>query len=490
MVSRRWIRAAVVAASALVAACAPPSEPLVPLPGGPTTVVPAAPDSTGPLRLEGGAMVDARGRQVLLHGTNMVIKAEPWLPDETILGRADLDYLRAHGVNAVRLGVWYDQVVPRVGEVDTAYLDRLERVVDRLTEAGLWVLFDFHQDVFWGMPEWATTPTAAALSDEHPAFLDVIGWAAAYTSPRSIQQWRDVILDAPTATDPSRTIWDALGDGAAAVAERFADEPRVVGIELLNEPFPGEWYLECILVGCGWLENLLADHYDGVTARIRAVAPDMVVWWETFVSAPHYGPTFMRAPADPQVGFAWHAYCSGTDGGSAEAAPELEVLRCRGLLGTAWERAMALADSWGRPALMTEFGASRNPLDATIATREADRHLSSWFHWHHRFLGDDGTPPALPSNVESQLTRIYPEATAGTPRELTFDPATGAARYRFTPDPSATGPTSIVVPAAQYPAGYDVVVQGGSVTSAADSARLEVVAGPGSGDVVVTITRR
>jgi len=476
--------------AAVAAACVPANEPFVSLPPSGSSVTVGEPATVGPLRMVGRDLIDANGRRVLIHGTNMVIKSAPWLPDATILSDQDLGYLRTNGFNGVRLGVWYDQLLPDVGVVDTAYLDRVETVVNRLTDAGLWVLLDFHQDVFWGMPDWATTPTAAALSDVHPPLLDFIGWAAAYTSPRSLQQWRDVLLDAPAAGGSGRTIWDALSDGAAAMAERFAGNDRVIGVELLNEPFPGEWYLGCILEGCGWLENLLADHYEAMTARIRAVAPDMNVWWEPIVSAPHYGPTFMRAPVDSQVGFAWHAYCFATDGGVLEPASEFDVGRCRGLLDNAFERADGRAGVWDRPMMMTEFGASTNPLDATIVARAADRWLTSWFHWHHNFRGDGDARPVYPSEVQSQLTRVYPQATAGRPLALSFDPATGAATYRYTPDPTATGPTSLVVPAPAYPAGYDAIVTGGIVVSAANAGRLDVVANSGAAEVRVTVTRR
>ena len=38
-----------------------------------------------------------------------------------------------------------------------------EIYVARLSAAGVWVLLDFHQDVFEGMPTWATTPAAARM---------------------------------------------------------------------------------------------------------------------------------------------------------------------------------------------------------------------------------------------------------------------------------------------------------------------------------------
>ena len=149
----------------------------------------------------------------------------------------------------------------------------------------------------------------------------------------------------------------------------------------------------------------------------------------------------------------------------------------------------AMAAVLDGPRLLNEFGASRNPLDATLVTRFADEQFVSWMYWHQP-AGIAGLDSDLPDEVETQIVRAYPQATAGTPRSLSFDPITGAFQYRYTPDPAIEAPTSIVVPARAYPAGYDVVVEHGTVTSAPQSGRLTVVADASGSDVVVKVTRR
>ena len=136
---------------------------------------------------------------------------------------------------------------------------------------------------------------------------------------------------------------------------------------------------------------------------------------------------------------------------------------------------------WHAPAILGEFGASSSPLNATGAANLADEHLVSWLHWHH--------PGAAPEVVRTQLVRAYAQATAGTPTLQKFDPTTGDFEFRFVPDHSVTAPTSIVLPAVQYPDGYTATVVGGSVTSAADAGRLTVIADPGAAEVVVRVRR-
>ena len=235
--ARGW--AAAVALVLSIGACAVPSEPLVRFPTGVGGVVSTAPpDVVGPISFRGRDLVDATGRVVLIHGVNSVRKSAPWYSplEDGWLGPADFELFARSGLNGIRLGVWADALMPEVGEIDEAYLDQVAATVDAIEAAGMWVLLDFHQDVFSGMPDWATLPGTAALSPEPPELLQPIGWAAEYFSDRSLQQWEDWWAN---ATLPSgRPVVDAFGDGIAAVAERFADEPTVIGVELLNEPFP------------------------------------------------------------------------------------------------------------------------------------------------------------------------------------------------------------------------------------------------------------
>ncbi|MFM7068521.1 MAG: cellulase family glycosylhydrolase, partial [Actinomycetes bacterium] len=243
-VHRRGVVAGVVVAvvtAGVVAACTPPTEPIVtfPTPTGALAVADAPNELRGPLRVQGRQMVDADGRVVLLHGVNAVQKSAPFLysVENGSLNGTSLAELRRRGYNAIRLGVWPAALMPAVGQVDTAYLDNVATAVADLEAEGFWVLLDLHQDVFWGMPDWATPANAADLSESPaPAFAS-IGWAGAYTSDKSLRQWDAWWSNEPVAPGGPGVV-DAYGVGVRALAERMKDVPNVVGIELLNEPFP------------------------------------------------------------------------------------------------------------------------------------------------------------------------------------------------------------------------------------------------------------
>jgi endoglycosylceramidase len=488
----------VAATAALTLGCATPPEPLVHFPPAGSDPVSSAPaDVVGPIHLRGRDLVDATGRVVLVHGVNSVRKSPPFLSplEDGWLGPSDFDLFERSGLNGVRLGVWADELMPSPGVVDAGYLDRLERTVDAIAAHHMWVLLDFHQDVFVGMPSWATLPDAAGLSDAPPDLLKPIGWAAAYLSPRSLRQWEDWWSDAPLPS--GRGVVDAFGDGIAAVASRLADRPEVLGIELLNEPFPGESQLGVCLGGsCPALDALVSARWTELTNRVRAVAPSLPVWWEPitlslFTPSQHLTDDGVATgPDGRQVGLSFHTYCLGTDGGAPVEPSTGELALCRPVFSAAFDRAGQQSSAWDAPAMFTEFGASASPLNVTTPAALADDHLTSWFHWHYP-SGSVGEGGGLGTEVvETQLVRPYAQATAGEPLAQRYDPATGDFTFRYRPDRSLAEATSIAVPGRAYPDGYVVEITGGTVTSPADAGRLTVVPDASSTEVTVHVTRR
>lgn len=472
-----WI--AVIGVFCLISAVACTSTPIVTFPEGPATAVTSEPaDVIGPLTMRGRELVDATGRVVLIHGTNVVNKSEPFLAplENGWLGPQDFAEFQADGFNGVRLGVWAAKLMPAPGVIDTDYLAEVAQVIDTLTAQNLWVLLDFHQDVFWGMPSWATSAEAAALSPSAPKEIEAaIGWAANYLSPRSLRQWNDWWAQVPVSD--GRSAIDLYGDGVAALANEVKDETNVIGIDLINEPFPGDKFFECV-TSCGGRYRQAEAMYTSLTARVNAAAPGLAVWWAPF----NIGEPFPDTPAPgANIGYTFHAYCYDTDGGEpVQPAPAPSAL-CDAVFGSVFSDAHSVSSRWNSPTLLGEFGASQSPLNATRTTQLADEYLFSWMHWHH--------PGTWPEVVRTQLVRAYAQATAGHPISQRFDPASGEFEFRYRPDESVLAPTSIVLPAVQYPDGYSATVTGGTVTSQANSGRLTVEPDEGAAEVRVHVQR-
>src|SRR5580658_2473368 len=108
---------------------------------------------------------------------------------------------------------------------------------------------------------------------------------------------------------------------------------------------------------------------------------------------------------------------------------------------------------------MSEFGATTNvPLVATL-TKSADDLGLGWSYYSWKYYADPtgSTSEALltasgayaPTVVA--LSRTYPQAVAGTPTSVTFNPDSGAFQMTYVPR-QTTAPTSIFVGSAvHYP---------------------------------------
>ena len=99
------------------------------------------------------SFVDQTGRQVLFHGVNVVYKVDPYIPSsdefdsQNSLNDDDIVLLKKWGQNFVRLGVMWESVEREEGVYDDEYLDKVETMINKLGEAGIYTLVDAHQDV-------------------------------------------------------------------------------------------------------------------------------------------------------------------------------------------------------------------------------------------------------------------------------------------------------------------------------------------------------
>lgn len=186
------------------------------------------------IRVLGGQFVDREGRQIILHGINMVCKDKgnyigAW--DEE-----DFRKLKEWGFNVVRLGIIWDGVEPEPGKYDDGYLAEMERFVEYAAKQGLWVFLDMHQDLYGvdfgdGAPHWAT------LTDGEPHVTGEV-WSDAYLISPAVQRAFDHFWNNTPAED-GIGLQDHYAAAWRHVAERFGGNPAVIGYDLMNEPFIG-----------------------------------------------------------------------------------------------------------------------------------------------------------------------------------------------------------------------------------------------------------
>src|SRR6478736_532285 len=98
------------------------------------------------LRHDGRWITDARGRVVVPHGVAVMNFQPPHTPEAAGFGDAAAAELEAHGFDVVRVGMNWDMLEPKPGEVSGTYLDSIARTVQTLARRHIYSLLDMHQD--------------------------------------------------------------------------------------------------------------------------------------------------------------------------------------------------------------------------------------------------------------------------------------------------------------------------------------------------------
>lgn len=439
-----------------------------------------------PLASQGRWFTDATGRVVLMHGFNQVSKRAPYYPAAFGFGDDDAAFLAAEGFNAVRLGVDFRGLMPEPGEVSAEYIENIAASVDVLAAHEIFVLLDFHQDGFApkyngnGLPDWM------AIDDGLPNPPDAV-FPLYYVQNPAMQRafesfWQNRSIPGGMG------VQDYYAQGVAAVAARFAGDPWVIGYDLMNEPWPGaDWQPCSTAAGCPDLEEeYLAPFHHKMGEVIRAASDTQLVFAEPFVLFNFgQGPTTLPG-TEPRTALSFHSY-------AVDVAGEEAVL----------QYGVDAAERDGAPVMVTEFGASIDPILLGRLTDQFDAQILSWLDWaYNESIIADAMQPAGPDNLRSvaafeALVRPYPTAIAGTPTRVAFDAETMVFELEYdTTSPAgdrvdAGLVTVVFVPTRHYLAGYTVVAEGATVTSApcaslltlrADDAtdRVSVVVAPAS----------
>ena len=492
----------------------------------------------------GPYLYDSQGRVVLMHGVNVVYKHAPYIaypdPGEPWnFSATDAAKMQQLGFNVVRLGIEWQALEPGSGgpnqpqvctpgapgnahewnrAVAEAYLSHVAATVKLLARYGIYTLLDMHQDVYNQNFRGEGAPNWAVCTNNVPIVPKGGRWSNNYSNP-TLQTavghfWsNDVVGNLQGNYD---LVWKT-------VAQYFKNDPWVIGYDPYNEPFSTETQtasestftgqLECFYIGkahaallangAGALTCPAGDPDNGVIPTIQSVdshhltfvEPD--IYWVTGGNIPsQLGPLPFK-----RVVFNFHVYCgdrSPVTGNPTDllkclqseetAASEQEITRLS--MGSAYQSA-------GPAGFMSEFGATTSVALAGFDVEWAGLDQLSWIYWAWKYY-DDPTgssaeglvqPDGSYSPVVTVLSRTYPQAVAGDPNSVIFNPFTGAFNMVYAPTNAAHGVTTIAIAASEhYPNGWCSAVKGGRITSKPGATHLTVQTVGHPAQVYVTVT--
>ena len=497
----------------------------------------------GPIRSRGGPFLyDSQGRVVFFHGVNAVYKLPPFelypAPGKPWnFSAADASLIAALGFNVVRLGMTWRGLEPGTASANSpaicsrgkprdphqfnqavlnAYLDRLAKTVALLGQYHIYTLLDMHQDVYneafdgEGAPKWAVCTNGAPKTD--PPGRWSLNYATTPADNAYSHFWtNNVVGDLQGEYD---RVW-------AQVASYFRSNPWILGYDPFNEPFSKslvthgdeqfDSQLECFYTGTAVLGRPAhgappvrcsrRDPAVGVIPRILTADPTHLVFYEPDIFGTRGRANFIGPMPFPNLVFNVHVYCSYRSGQtgnptdvSACAAQGVRTLERRS--ASRGELASTMQPN-GPAWFVSEFGATSSNALLDRLTAAADRSLVGWTYWSWKYYGDPTgsadeallAPNGHLRTTARALARTYPQAIAGAPTALSFDPATGAFHLAYVPDHAVHAPTIIFVPTQiHYPSGYCARVSGGTVISGPGSQVLQVDNAPTGRAVHISVT--
>ena len=440
----------------------------------------------GPLRPDGRWIKDATGRTVIVHGLQIARKTPPYRPPTGSFADRDAAALESWGFNAVRLAWFWKGLEPVRGEVDRRYVAEMERIGDVLARRNVFTLLEAHQDGYnerlggAGFPDWAT------VGEVPPGANGLLG-EPAWEAFDNLYGNGDGVAD-------------AFAEAWRVMATAFADNPRLLGYDLINEPGAGRASPTCLSFGAGCPEfdqGTLRPFQDRVARTIRDVDATTIAFYEPNIFHDVGAPSRLDAPppSSGPVGFAFHAYCLNrflnplTDRESE--APGYDS--CARYDGATFDNALATAEAMGVPPLFGEFGDTQDLDDVARMIDLADEHLTGWIYWGYKDWDDDpggqgsGTlfddsdhDGTLRPEKLAVLSRPYAMATAGTPLSSHYDREGRVFEYEFAPDHSIAAPTVVFTSPINNPRGYRVEVEGARVVSRPGATYLQLRPEPGA----------
>jgi endoglycosylceramidase len=473
------------------------------------------------LRQAGRWLIDPQGRVVILHGLNLINKLPPYTPSAIGFGEDDAQFIAAQGWNTVRTGITHKGFALQPGVYDGAYLEDVAGTIDVLANAGIYVLFDVHQDMYneryqgEGMADWATFDSWSGDPTVFP--MCNLGFPGNMFACPFMWEAFDRFFGLSGRTTEigprGRTLVEEYAEAWQVIAARFRDEPYVFGYDIFNEPVPGSQVLACMsLTGCPpGADDALTAFSNLVANAIRQVDPRTIVYYEPFATNFNAGfPTLHGDLDTDQVGFSFHVY--GCPSSLVPFVLPEEITTLCGPLAEdrVYDNADSQATTYGHTPLVTEFGATDDLATIDRVADLADAHMTGWQYWawwnedpsaerpNEGIIDHPSNPPTdehLDLPKLDVLARPYPRAIAGTPTGWSWDETAKHFEFGYSTQAASGTPltpgalTEAWIPQRHFPDGYQVQVSGASVQSAPNAARLVLANNPGATEVTVTITR-
>ena len=410
---------------------------------------------------------DKQGRVRIFHGVNAVKKSFPWY-EASFLQDDRLDDLKEWGLNVVRLGVMWAGTEPEERSYNSTYIGIIKGIVQRLGQRGIYTLLDMHQDCatsrfesYDGFPRWLIdkfpeSPNPFPWPQEKITF-----WEEKYFTQAVSRVFQHVYNNTADALDKWSAFW-------RYVAQQFKDEPYVLGYNVINEPWVGDYFQEESLFWPGNAGRVnLAPSYEQINQCIRQVDNETIFFYEPVMYGmilhdPVLGSGFTQVPGGDDYrnvsAYSYHAYCWPLEfidsGAPDQERKEAKELCDNEFLPGIMEAQRDNIKQTGGASMLTEYGLCHTHEPGINIRCEdimnlCDRFLQSWTDWDYADYKWYNNNEQVMAKIKPYI-RPYAQSVAGTPTNMTFDPKTESFTFEFDLDPSINAASEIFLPRLRY----------------------------------------
>jgi endoglycosylceramidase len=463
---------------------------------------------------------DEFGRTMIFHGVNVVYKVAPYIPIEEgfdpylSLSLEDVKYMKKFGFNIVRFGVLWEAIETAPNVYNYELLDRIWKMINMLGENGIYTIVDAHQDIFSRVLCGEGVPIFYARQLQYekdcnsslfkkfmhlvsvckgikeynyreddngiPLIEDCVkgNFMFYHTSPDLTSIYSQFYKNEKGILDKFILFWKVL-------ANKFKSNQYVIGYDLWNEPWPGDFYnnISKWIPGRSDKEDLL-PMYRKLDKEIREIDNDYVMMFEP-TPFPDVLPVlggiilggFKEAPLPTQFNdrqvLNMHSYCCQASPTMCKnGEPPLESKEtCRKHHFNKLKYMNNYGKEFNMSTILTEFGACKNSEacfnEITSVGDAADENLVSWTYWMYKPYKDFTTTCTedaegmfnLDGSVQKwkvkALARTYIQAFQGVPLRQRYDSNTKVFEAEFIPNPSINSPSELYfLQDLNYPKGY------------------------------------
>ncbi|CAI2731810.1 unnamed protein product [Schistosoma spindalis] len=405
-----------------------------------------------------GYFVDSQGFIKLFHGINCVHKVAPFYFPK-LLDPDSFRVLRDWGINVIRLEFNWIALKPQENETSREYLDIIEKIIDNAGLYGVYIIIDLHQDglskrlgAIDAVPNWFMDKI------KRPPYLFQYPWPL--TKDPSKSNWFLTYATYESAhvfqsiyKNVSGT-WNYFAEYWRITTSRFGRKDNVLGYNLINEPPPGNFYINPFLLLPNNAGQNLLPFYDYLVNVIRQTDKNTLIFYESVTYGIYFpfvngipGTGIQRVPgllqdemARKKSVLSYHYYCWLLESTpSTQDMPSWKRYLCdQLLLNHAFNNVKSIVKFTGGGRFLTEFGLclpdgnphSINTVECNAVMNAADRNFESWTYWD----GNELFPNLIVNNISlKSFSRTYPQSTAGRPVQLRFDVDSGVFYYAFVP---------------------------------------------------------